>query len=88
VDELLAKCDRILDFEDGDARSFTVLFAEEVKLVVLPLRKRLRNALAAWDIARDAVISDAECTRRGGYETISDKLFDAIGAVLAGEEKP
>lgn len=43
-DELLAKCDRILDFEDGDARSFTVQFAEEVKAVVVPLRKRLAEA--------------------------------------------
>jgi hypothetical protein len=50
------------------------------------LRRRLRNALAAWDIARDAVISDGECTRREGYDTNADVLFDAIGAALAGEK--
>lgn len=63
-DELLAKCDRILDFEDGDARSFTVQFAEEVKAVVVPLRTRLEAAVPFVKAAAEEAFTGPEWAKK------------------------
>jgi hypothetical protein len=76
--DLLAKCDRILDFMDGNARSDMMCFAEEVKGTVAALRARLE----AIGKAQRAVHGDA-CLRCGGTDWY---CADEVDALLAPDD--